>query len=190
MKKIAVFASGTGTNFDAITKSIQDGYLRAEVVLVVVDKPSALVIEKAHNQGIETFVFSAKDYENKVAYEKDIVKKCHEKGVEWIALAGYMKLVGEVLLDAYENKIINIHPSLLPAFKGKDAIKQAIEYNVKVMGVSIHYVDASLDGGKIIAQQAFNVDEKFTNEEIEKQVHEIEHQLYPKTLKKLLEDEV
>ena len=102
-------------------------------------------------------------------------------------LAGYMRLCGEVLLNAYGGRIINIHPSLLPAFKGKDAIGQAIAAGVKVMGVTIHYVDASLDGGKIIAQRAFDVDPLWSHEEIETQVHKIEHILYPETIEKLLE---
>ncbi len=188
MKKLAVFASGTGSNFDAIADAIDKGELNAMITLVVVDQPQALVIEKARKRNIETFVFSAKAYESKAAYEKEIVSLCRKKEIDLIVLAGYMRILSEVLLTAYANKIINIHPSLLPAFKGKDAIGQAIDYKVKVMGVSIHYVDQTLDGGAIIAQKAFEVQEHFTREEITKRIHEIEHQLYPKTIKTLLEE--
>lgn len=188
MKKIAVFASGTGTNFDAIQKAIEDKQLNAEIVLVVVDRKGAKVIEKAQNKGIETFVFSAKDYENKAAYETEIVSRCKDKGVQWIALAGYMRLVSNVLLDAYPNRIINIHPALLPSFKGAHGIADAYNYGVKVMGVTIHYVNEEMDAGKIIAQRAFDVPEGATLDEVEARIHAIEHVLYPETLKKLLED--
>ncbi len=190
MKKIAVFASGTGSNFDAIAQAIESQELLVEIVLVVVDKSHAPVIQKAKDRGIETFVFSAKDYENKAAYETCIVERCQAMQVEFIALAGYMRIISNVLLEAYGGRIVNIHPSLLPAFKGKDAIGQALDYGVKVMGVSIHYVDDTLDGGKIIAQRAFDITEFASREDIESHLHTIEHQLYPATLKQLLEEKV
>ncbi len=189
MKRIAVFASGTGTNFEAIARAIEEGRLAAKIALVVVDQPQAAIIEKAQKRAIETFVFRARDYADKAAYEREILTRCQAAGVEWIVLAGYMRILSDLLLEAYPNKIINIHPSLLPAFKGKDAIGQAIAYGVKVMGVSIHYVNRDLDGGRIIAQQAFAVQEGWTHEEIEQQVHAIEHELYPNTLKMILEKE-
>lgn len=188
MTKIAVFASGTGTNFDAILKAIEEGYLNAEIVLVVSDKSDAKVIEKAKSKQIETFVFNPKSYASKTDYENEIVSKCIGKKVEWLILAGYMRILSTVLLDSYPNRIINIHPSLLPAFKGKDAIGQAFDYGVKVMGVSIHYVNAEMDGGKIIAQKSFDVMPHMTHDDVEKEVHKIEHQLYPETLKKLWEE--
>lgn len=190
MKKIAVFASGTGTNFEALANAIEQKTLHAEIVCVVVDKKQALVIEKAKMRGIDTFVFSASDYASKADYEKEIVAFLHQKEVDLCVLAGYMRLCGEVFLQAYEGRIINIHPSLLPAFKGKDAIGQAIDAGVKVMGVTIHYVDASLDGGKIIAQRSFDVNPLWSHEEIEAQVHRIEHVLYPETVEKLLEGQL
>ena len=122
MKKIAVFASGTGTNFEAIAEAIENQKLHAEIVCVVVDKVNAAVIEKARKRNIDSFVFTAKDYASKEAYEKEIVAYLQEREAELCVLAGYMRLCGEVLLNAYEGRIINIHPSLLPAFKGKDAI--------------------------------------------------------------------
>ena len=188
MKKIAVFASGTGTNFDAIADAIEQGKLNTEITLVVVDKLQAPVIEKAKKRGIEVFAFNPKDYSCKAEYEKAIIAQCHSHNVDFIVLAGYMRLLANDLLSAYDQKIVNIHPALLPAFKGKDAIGQAIEYGVKVMGVTIHYVDASMDGGKIIAQRSFDVDPAWDHDEIEAHVHSIEHVLYPETLKVLLEE--
>ena len=110
-----------------------------------------------------------------------------EKGIDLICLAGYMRIVGDVLLNAYAGRIINIHPSLLPAFRGADAIGQAMEYGVKIYGVSIHFVDSTLDGGKIIAQAAVEY-EGSDREELESMIHAQEHELYPKTVARLIEN--
>lgn len=185
---IAVFASGYGSNFTAISDSIKRKELDCNISLVICDKPNAAVIEKALKDGIETFAFNPKDYKSKKDYEEEIVSKCKEKDVSLIVLAGYMRILDSTLLDAYPNKIINIHPSLLPAFKGKDAIGQAIDYGVKVMGVSIHYVNHEMDGGAIIAQKSFDVTDDLTKDQIEAKVHEIEHVLYPKVINKLLKE--
>ena len=183
--KIAVFASGYGSNFEAIANAALAGEIPAEVVLLVCDKPEARAVEVAQTKGVPTFVFSAKDYASKAEYEREIVERCREAGVELICLAGYMRIVGEELLSAYEGRIINIHPSLLPSFKGARAIEQAMEYGVKIFGASIHYVDASLDGGRIIAQRAVEYDGN-SIEEVTAKIHAIEHELYIQTIKKLL----
>jgi phosphoribosylglycinamide formyltransferase-1 len=190
MNRLAVFASGAGTNFDAIMQNIDNEYLLdCSVVLMVCDHLDAPVIEKAKLKNIEVFAFSANNYDSKDDYEKDIVKKCKEKNIDLIVLAGYMRILADRLLNSYPNKIINVHPSLLPAFKGKDAIGQAINYGVKVMGVTIHYVNSEMDGGEIIAQRAFDVLDKYSKEEIEQRVHRVEHKLYSEVIKKLLEVE-
>ena len=183
--KIAVFASGYGSNFEAIANAALAGEIPAEVVLLVCDKPEARAVEVAQTKGVPTFVFSAKNYATKADYEREIVERCREAGVELICLAGYMKIVGEELLAAYEGRIINIHPSLLPSFKGAHAIEQAMEYGVKIFGATIHYVDASLDGGRIIAQRAVEYDGD-SIEEVKAKIHAIEHELYIQTIKKLL----
>ena len=183
--KIAVFASGYGSNFEAIANAALAGEIPAELVLLVCDKPEARAVKLAQTKGVPTFVFSAKDYASKAEYEREIVKRCREAGVELICLAGYMKIVGEELLAAYEGRIINIHPSLLPSFKGAHAIEQAMEYGVKIYGATIHYVDASLDGGRIIAQRAVEYDGD-SIEEVKAKIHAIEHELYIQTIKKLL----
>jgi len=185
LHKIAVFASGYGSNFEAIADACASGEIPAEVVLVVCDKPGARVCEVARERGIEVFSFYSKDYAQKSDYEALISARCKALGVELICLAGYMRIIGERLLEDFGGRIINIHPSLLPAFKGAHAIEQALEYGVKVFGVSIHYVDESLDGGRIIAQQAFPY-EGSDLEEVTALTHAIEHKLYVKTIKKLL----
>lgn len=186
MKKIALFASGNGTNFQAIVDAVKEGTLKAHISLLVCDRPDAYVIERAKKANIPYFAFRAKDYSGKEEYESIILEKLKEKNIEFIVLAGYMRLIGPTLLKEYEGKIVNIHPSLLPAFPGKDAIGQAFEAGVKVSGVTIHYVDEGMDTGPIIAQKAIEIDENDTRESFEEKIHAIEHELYPKVIQKLL----
>ncbi len=188
MKRLAVFASGNGTNFEAIVSAAERGELPARVVLLVCDRPGARVVERAAAHGIETLAFAPKEYASKADYEAEIVRRLDAAGVELVCLAGYMRIVGETLLGAYGGRIINIHPSLLPAFRGAHAIEQALAYGVKVFGVTIHYVDATLDGGRIIAQRAFEYDGG-DRAELEAKIHAVEHPLYVETIRRLLEEQ-
>ena len=184
MAKIAVFASGSGSNFQAIAEAVAKGTLDASVELVVTDKPGAFVVTRANNFNIPVLELAPKTYESKAAYEAAIVEQLREKGVEWVVLAGYMRLVGDTLLSAYSNRIVNIHPSLLPSFPGKDAIGQAMDHGVKITGVTVHYVDEGMDTGKIISQAAVEVVEG-DREATEARIHAVEHKLYTETLKKI-----
>ena len=186
MKRIAVFASGNGSNFEALAKACADGAIDAEIALCVTDKPGADVVERAARFTVPVLEFKPKDFSSKEEYESMIVDCLQKENVELICLAGYMRIVGKKLLEAFPNRIINIHPSLLPAFPGVDAIGQALNYGVKVFGVTIHYVDETLDGGKIISQVAIPYDGN-DREEIEPMVHANEHKLYVETVRKLLE---
>ncbi len=183
--KIAVFASGEGTNFEAIVSACERGNLSAEVVLVVCDKPKANVVKRANEHKVECFAFSPKEYASKEHYEEEIVRRLDKKGVELVCLAGYMRIVGKTLLNSYAGRIINIHPSLLPAFRGAKAVEQALEYGVKVFGITIHYVDESLDGGRIIAQRAFEYYGD-SAEEVHQIGQQIEHTMYVETIEKLI----
>lgn len=183
MRRLAVFASGTGTNFEAIVTACEQGVLEAEVVLMVCDKPSAMVVERAAAHGVPAFAFAPKEYASKADYEREIVRRLDAAGVELICMAGYMRIAGDELLGAYKGRILNVHPSLLPAFRGARAIEQAFEYGVKVFGVTIHDVDESLDGGRIIAQQAFAYQGNDLAE-LERMVHAVEYPLYIETIKK------
>ena len=185
MKHLAVFASGTGTNFVAIAKACAEGRIPADVAIMVCDKPGAAVIERARELGVETFVFDPHAYASKADFEKEIVALLDARKVDLVCLAGYMRIVGETLLAAYEGKIINIHPSLLPAFRGAHAVEQAVAYGVKVYGISIHWVNDELDGGRIIAQRAFPY-EGSDPEEVHRIGQKIEHELYVETINKLL----
>ena len=188
MKRIAIFASGSGTNFEALIENCENGNINAKVVLMVCDKKDAYVITRAKNHNVETLVFKPKDYESKEAYESMIVDRLNELNVDLICLAGYMRICGKVLLDSYEGKIINIHPALLPSFKGAHGILDAYNYGVKVFGVTVHYVDSGMDSGKIIAQRSFDYVEGETVDEVEAHIHDIEHVLYPEAVKKLCEE--
>ena len=185
MKNLAIFASGSGTNFEAIAQACADGVIDARVALMVCDKPGAAVVGRAERFGVESFVFTPRSYASKADYEKEIVSRLAAAKVDLVCLAGYMRIVGDVLLEAYGGRIINIHPALLPSFKGAHGIRDAFEYGVKVFGVTIHYVDATLDGGRVIAQRGF---EYYGDDidEVEARIHAIEHQLYPETINKLL----
>ncbi|KGR79132.1 phosphoribosylglycinamide formyltransferase [Ureibacillus manganicus] len=184
--KIAIFASGSGSNFQAIQEAIERGELDAKVEVVVTDRPNAFVVTRAENFGIPVHTFTAKTYESKEAYETEIVTLLRDKNVEWIVLAGYMRLIGDTLLSSYTNRIVNIHPSLLPSFPGKDAIGQALAHGVKVTGVTVHLVDEGMDTGPILAQAAVEVVDG-NREETETRIHALEHELYTKTLKQLFE---
>ena len=183
--KIAVFASGSGSNFQAIQEAIERGELNAKVELVVTDKPGSFVVTRAENFTIPVLALHPKEFASKADYETTIVEALHKCGVEWIVLAGYMRLIGEVLLTAYPQRIVNIHPSILPSFPGKDAIGQALDHGVKITGVTVHFVDEGMDTGPIIAQAAVPVIEG-NREATKNAIHKEEHALYPSALQQLL----
>ena len=187
MKKsrLAVFASGSGSNYQAIVEACRDGRIDAEVVLLVCDKPGAKVLERAKRYGTECFAFSPKEFASREEYETLLASMLDERGVDLVCLAGYMRIVGKVLLERYAQRIVNIHPSLLPSFKGAHAIQDAVDYGVKLFGVTTHFVDETLDGGRII-DQAGIVYEGNDIEELTNLIHNIEHKLYVKTINKLI----
>lgn len=188
MKKIAVFASGSGTNFQAIIDAIKNGELAAQIGLLVCDRVGARCIQRAEAEGIPTFVFTAKNYESKEAYEREVLEQLDAHKIEFIVLAGYMRLIGSTLLAAFQGRMVNIHPSLLPAFAGKDAIGQALEAGVTETGVTVHYVDEGMDTGPVIDQQSVTIAENETRESLETKIHAIEHKLYPAVLQKIFQN--
>lgn len=183
---IALFASGSGSNFQAIVDAIEKEKLPISIALLVCDNPSAFVIERAHKHQIKTLVLNPKSFKNKEEYEQVIVNELVHKNVTWIFLAGYMRIIGKTLLQAFHNKIVNIHPALLPSFPGAHGIKDAYDYGVKIFGVTIHFVDEGVDTGKIIDQESFKINGNESMDEIETRIHQIEHQLYPNVIKTLL----
>ena len=175
--RLAVFASGNGSNFQAIVDAVQMGHLHAEVALLVCDKPQAKVVERARQAGVPVFVFQAKLYARREDYELQILQRLEECGVELIVLAGYMRLITNVLVEPWYGRMINIHPALLPAFPGVNGIGQALQYGVKVTGVTVHFVDGGMDSGPIIAQQAVVIHDEDTEATLATRVHTAEHQL-------------
>jgi phosphoribosylglycinamide formyltransferase 1 len=185
MSRLAVFASGNGSNFQSIAEAIKSGKLEAEICLVVCDREDAYVLERAKLENIDSFSFSAKNYSNKTEYESEILEKLRQYEIEFIILAGYMRLIGPTLLQKYSQRIVNIHPSLLPSFPGKDAIGQAFDAGVKETGVTVHYVDDGMDTGPVIAQKTVPILEGDTKDILQKRIQEMEHDLYPSVLQEL-----
>lgn len=185
MKRVraAVFASGSGSNFQVI---IDQTDLPCEIAMLVCDNPTAPVIQKAERAGIDTFIFEPGNYQTKEEYESQLVQILKQHQIQWIFLAGYMRLVGSTLLNAYEGKIINIHPSLLPDFPGIDAIGQALREGVSVTGVTVHYIDEGIDTGPIIAQRSLKISKRESLKDLTKRIQAIEHQLYPEVIKQLI----
>ncbi|MFT8319601.1 MAG: phosphoribosylglycinamide formyltransferase [Bacillus sp. (in: firmicutes)] len=186
MKNIAIFASGSGSNFQAIVDAVESKKIHANISLLVCDKPEAYVLERAGKHHIPTYVFSAKRFQTKAAYEQEILNELKSKRVDLIILAGYMRLIGDTLLQAFPQQIVNVHPSLLPQFPGKDAIGQALKAGVPKTGITIHYVDEGMDTGPTIAQQEVTVEKNETIESLQTKIHSLEHKLYPEVIKTLL----
>lgn len=161
------------------------GAVDAQVVLCVCDKAGAYVLERAARHGVEVLQFTPKEFASKRDFERMIADRMDELEVDLVCLAGYMRIIGDELLERYGGKIINIHPALLPAFPGAHAIKDAFEYGVKVYGVTIHEVDATLDGGKILSQVAVPYEGEDIDE-LEAMIHKAEHKLYVETINKII----
>ncbi len=186
MPRIAVFASGSGSNFQALADAASSQKLGAELALLVCDKPRAYVLERAQAANVPHVVFEPKQYLSREQYEHDVLHVLEEYDIDWIVLAGYMRLITPVLLQAYEGRMVNIHPSLLPAFPGLHAVRQALDYGVKVTGVTVHLVDEGMDTGPIVAQQAVVIEPGDTEAELTARIQAVEHDLYPQVVRRLV----
>lgn len=187
MTNIAIFASGNGSNFEKIMENIQVGHLtNIEVTALYTDKPDAFAIERARRFRLPVHIFQMGAFDDKEHYETELLKQLHRDKVEWIILAGYMKLIGPTLLNAFEGKIINIHPSILPSFPGKDAVGQALNYGVKVTGATVHFVDSGMDTGTIIDQMSCPILEDDSRDTLQLRIQNLEYELYPRVIKKLI----
>jgi phosphoribosylglycinamide formyltransferase-1 len=177
--KFAIMASGSGSNAQVLFDRVKDGTIPASIACVICDKPGAKVIERAEAAGIETLVFSPKEFEDKAAYEAAIVRELKARDVQYVVLAGYMRICGSTFLEGYGGKTINLHPSMLPMFPGKDAIGDALAAGVKYTGVTVHFIDEGVDTGPIIRQETVMIDENDTRETLLPKVQEVEHRLLP-----------
>ena len=179
--KVGVLLSGSGTNFQAIIDEAAAG-LPVEVVQVVSSRPDAYGIERARAAGIPVLVMNREAYADPDAADARIVETLQAAGAEYVVMAGYMRMVRKPLLEAFPNRIVNLHPALLPSFKGAHAIQDAFDYGVKVTGVTVHFADDKYDCGPIIAQRALPVEEGWTVDDLEAHIHVIEHELYPEVV--------
>lgn len=184
--KVAVFASGNGSNFEAIAKSNELKEAGLEIAILVCDQAKAHVLERAKKYDIPTFVNQLADYPNRSAYEQAIIEKLKPLKIEYVLLAGYMKVVTPTLLSAYPNQIINIHPSLLPKYSGLEAIERAYAAGDAVTGVTIHYIDEGVDTGPVIKQCKVVRLRNDTEDSLEARIHQTEHQMYRQVILDLL----
>lgn len=187
--KIGVLLSGSGTNLQAIIDAIAGG-LPTDIVLVVSSRPDAYGIERARAAGIPTLVMNREKYADVLTADAQIVEALQEAGAEYVVMAGYMRKVTSVMLDAFPNRVLNLHPALLPSFKGAHAIADAFNAGVKVTGVTVHFANADYDKGPIVAQRAITVAENDTLDTLEAKIHDVEHVLYPEVIGLIAEGRV
>ncbi len=180
--KFAVFVSGNGSNLQAIINAVKHGKIKAELALVFSNKRKAHALKRAEEAGIKTLCLVREDYATPQSFEREIVIHLKEEGIDFIVLAGYMKILSPFFIKKYPKKILNVHPSLLPAFKGARAIKDTFTYGAKIAGVTIHFVDEKMDHGPIIMQEGFKIKEGMSLEVIEKHIHALEHKIFSKAI--------
>jgi len=181
--RIAVFASGGGSNFQAIIDRVRSGELDVKLELLVSDKPKCKAVERAQEAGIDTYTFHPREYASREAYEREIVAEMQRRGIDLVVMAGFMRLVTNELVQPYYGRMINIHPALLPAFKGAHGIADALAAGVKVTGATVHYVSLEMDAGPIIGQQTVEVHEDDTEETLAARIHDVEHELLPRVIR-------
>ncbi len=188
MSNIAVLVSGRGSNLQAIIDSIENGYLKARITVVISDVGNAYALERARKHGIDAVFINPGNFASKELYEKEVLNVLKKHGADLVLLAGYMRILGKTLLEAFKGRMLNIHPALLPAFPGLHAQRQAFDHGVKVAGCTVHFVDETLDGGPIILQRCVEVKEDDTSETLADRILEQEHKIYPEAVKLFVEN--
>ncbi|PIZ37341.1 phosphoribosylglycinamide formyltransferase [Candidatus Aquicultor secundus] len=186
--RLGVLISGSGSNLQSIIDKCESGYLPAEVAVVISNKADAYGLTRAANHGIPGVVLVRKDYPDEFFYNMAILNALKEHDVELVVMAGYMRLLGPEVLDAYPNQVLNLHPALLPSFPGAHGIKDALDYGVKVTGVTVHFANEIFDEGPIILQEAVSIAEDDTENTLAQKIHTVEHVLYPRAVKFYCED--
>lgn len=188
MINIGVLVSGSGTNLLAIIEAIKEGEIDGLIRIVISDKHDVFALRRARFYNIKTNSINPEGFDNREEYDREIVSILKEKEVDLVVLAGYMKILTPYFINAYKNKIINIHPALLPSFPGLHVQKKAIEYGVKVSGCTVHFVDEGMDSGPIIMQKAVKVKEDDTEETLAKRILKQEHKIYPRAIQLFAEE--
>ena len=177
--RLGILASGNGSNFEYIVKSIQNKQLNAEISILIVNNPNCLAIEKAIKYKIPYIVINHKNCTSRLEHDELVMSKLDELSVELVVMAGWMRIVGDELINKFKNRLINIHPSLLPSFKGIDAIQQAMDNRVTITGCTVHYVQKEVDSGTIIIQAAVPLNEMDSKEALKKRIQDMEHIILP-----------
>ena len=180
---IGVLASGRGSNFQAIIDAIENGSLKARIVLLVTDNPNAYAIERARKHGIEPLIMVPRQYATRNDYYKAVVRELKTREAGLVVLAGFMRIIGKPLIDAYRDRIMNIHPALLPSFPGLHGQKQAEEYGVRISGCTVHFVDEGMDTGPIIIQAAVPVSFEDTEDSLSERILKLEHKIFPEAIR-------
>ena len=186
-RRIAVLISGRGSNLQALIDAVADGRLRAEISVVISNRADAQGLQRARTAGIEALTISHRDYPTREAFEAAIVRELQARDVAVVCLAGFMRLLGRTFLNAFPDAILNVHPSLLPAFPGVDAQRQAWQHGVKVAGPTVHLVTGELDGGPIILQSAIPVQDDDTPDTLAERILVEEHRIYPEAVQLVLD---
>lgn len=187
---LGVLISGSGTNLQAMIDAIDADKLDARIPLVISSRPDAYGLKRAHAAGIQTMALSRDVYQDYEAANEIIASALRKAGCDYVAMAGYMRMVTDPILLAFPNRVVNLHPALLPSFKGAHAIQDAFDAGVKVTGVTVHFANAEYDKGPIIAQRPVIVEETDTVDTLEAKIHDVEHVLYPETLQLIAEGRV
>ena len=183
--RLGILASGNGSNFEYIIKSIQNNQLNAEISILIVNNPDCLAIKKAIKYKIPYVIINHRNCKSRLEHDMLVLKKLEELSVELVVMAGWMRIVGEELVNRYINRLINIHPSLLPSFKGINAIQQAIDERVTITGCTVHYVKKEVDSGSIIIQAAVPIHEKDNKDTLTNRIQQMEHVIYPLAIAKV-----
>jgi len=187
-KKIAVFASGFGSNLQALIDYNTDGDLGGDIVLVFSNNTEAFALKRAKKHSIRAEAVDPSGFADRQEFETEILKILKEEEIDLVVLAGYMFLLTPLIIGEYKNRILNIHPALLPSFKGTHGIKDAFDYGTRVSGVTVHFVDAELDNGPIIIQVPVFISQDDTLEKFKEKIHKVEHKIYPQAVRLFCED--
>lgn len=188
MKRIAVVASGRGSNFQAIIDAILCGNVSAECVALITDNPKAYAIERAQKAGVPYRIVDYSTFPTRDVYERALLSSMQAVNADLFVLAGYMRILGSSIVKAFPGKMINIHPALLPSFTGLHAQRQAVQHGVKVAGCTVHFVDESLDGGPIILQKCVPVLDSDDEDDLAERILEQEHVIFPEAIRLFCED--
>lgn len=188
---IAVFVSGNGSNLQALIDAEKQGHLGSgRLALVVSDKPGAYALKRAEKQGIRTFVLERTGFKSREEYDRAVDAELEKDKIELVVLAGFLRILSDFFVDKYAGRLLNVHPALLPSFKGLHGVKDAFEHGVKITGVTVHFVSRELDSGPVIFQKSVKVQEKDTLESLEKKIHRVEHKLYPEAVRLFTEGKI